>query len=555
MSIQASERRACSRVIAALVCCYSGLAFTATGPVSNCNVGYLQGFAPANTHLTAASVVAATATQPQYCRVDGTIDTVNNKALTFSVGLPTAWNDKFLMLAQGGFAGSAPNPASPLSAPGAPQPLAAGYATASNDTGHRGNTTGGGASTDASPFINHPDLIIDFGHRGNKVTVDAAKALINGYYQTPIKRSIFAGCSNGGRSTMIHSQRYPGDFDGYIVGAPAYDWPGIAYDFHHSNIAFFGKPGAWLPPAKVKLLSDAVLAACDGKDGVVDGLIEDPRRCTFNPRVLACPGADNGACLTPAQVDAVVTHSSDMRNSFGDLVSPRWLLNGDEGNATGMTIWKQGSTPPGTDASGLPAPVLPTIASPTTAQSTSFFFNIGIIGWQGFNDPNWNWRTFDLDKDPNYLVQLDGMTSAVDTNLMPAASRGAKFIFYHGWAEQALNPLRTIGYYDAVVDRYGKEKTDSFLRLFMVPGMQHCLGGTNATDRFDPIAELERWLDTGNAPNVMLASKVSNGVVVNRRPLCAYPKVAQYKYGINGPEAGFSPSDPRNFACVDPPAQ
>jgi len=540
------------RSLGSVMWAVTGVAFAATGPVSNCNVGYLQGFAPTNTHLTAASVVAATATQPQYCRVDGTIDTVNNTALTFSVGLPSAWNEKFLMLGQGGFAGSAPNPAAPLSAPGAPQPLAASYATASNDTGHRGNTAGiFGASVDASPFINHPDLIIDFGHRGNKVTVDAAKALIKGYYQTPIKRSIFAGCSNGGRSTMIHSQRYPDDFDGYIVGAPAYDWPGIAYDFQHSNNAFFGKVGAWLPPAKVKLLSDAVLAACDGKDGVVDGMIEDPRRCTFNPSALACPGADNGACLTPAQVDAVMTFASDMRNSYGDLVSPRWLLNGDEGNAAGMSIWKQGSTPPGTDASGLPAPVLPTIASSNTAQATSFFFNIGIIGWQGFNDPNWNWRTFNLDKDPNYLVQLDGMTSAVDTNLMPAVSRGAKFLFYHGWSDQALNPLRTIGYHDAVVSRYGKEKTDSFMRLFMVPGMQHCSGGTNATDSFDPIAELERWLDTGKAPNVMLASKVVGGVVTRTRPLCAYPKLAHYNPPASAASV-FGVDDAFYFSCVDP---
>ena len=314
----------------ALIGCISGVAVAATGPATNCNVGYLQGTVSSATHLSAASIVAATATTPEYCRVDGTIHTPTSQALTFAVGLPTSWNDKFVMLTQGGFAGAVPNPAGNSGVAASPPPLSKGYATASTDTGHRGG------AFDASFLIGRPDLSIDFGHRGNKLTVDTAKALMKGYYQADPKRSLLVGCSNGGRSTMIHSQRYPNDFDGYVVGAPAWDWPGmLGLDFHHSNASFFSNAGAWMSPAKVKLLSDAVLAACDLKDGVKDGLIEEPRACTFNPASLICTSGDSDSCLTVTQVAAVKKYAADMKNSHGDVLSPPWLLNGDE--AAGMT--------------------------------------------------------------------------------------------------------------------------------------------------------------------------------------------------------------------------
>jgi len=516
----------------------TGPAHALTANIANCTVPYLQSFAPSNTHLTSAAIINATSTLPMYCRVDGTIDTPNSTALTFSTGLPTVWNEKFVMLTQGGFAGNPPNPAGGSGTGGSPAPLAAGYATGSTDTGHRGG------SFDGSFSINHPDLIIDFGHRGNKVTVDASKALIAGYYQSAIKRSLLVGCSNGGRSTMIHAQRYPDDFDGYVVGAPAYAWPGmLGLDFHHSNLAWFSKAGSWLSPAKVKLLSDAVLAACDANDGLADAVIDDPRKCSFDVRTLQCRGADSDSCLTLPQIAAVQLYSSDLKNSYGDTVSPHWLLNGDE--VAGLTAWKLGANPPPIAANGRPEPLVPTIASPNTAQAFSFFFEYGSVGWQGFNDPNWYWRNFNLDKDLNYLAQVDGMTSALSTNLMPTVSHGAKFIFYHGWADQALNPLRTIMYYDDVVERFGKQHTDSFMRVFMVPGMQHCTGGTVATDRADYIGALEQWLDTGVAPTRIDAPHVQGGVTTRTRPLCAYPLVARF----TGPQ-GASTNDAANFSCV-----
>jgi feruloyl esterase len=476
----------------------------------------MQGYAPAGTTIDSADVVAATATVPQYCLVKGTTPTVNN-SITWAVGLPTAWNDKLYWGAQGGFAGSAPVPPA--------LGLQQGYVSGITDTGHRS------VGTDGSWALNSPDKVIDFGHRGIKASVDVGKAMVAGYYQSPIKRSIMASCSNGGRATMIHSQRYPKDFDGYVVTAPAFDWAGqVVVDFYHGSSSFFAKPGSWLPPAKIKLLSDAYLAACDASDGLVDGIVSDPRSCKIDPRLLQCAGGDGPACLTKDQTDAVVRFTSEMKNKFGEVVSPPWLLTGDEGNPAGIPAWKTGNTAPPVDANGAP--------KPPPSQAAGHGFMVGTLTGIVYNDANYDWRKFDVDNDENFLAQVQGSLSAVDTNLMPTVSRGAKFLFLHGWSDQALNPLRTIGYWDAVVARYGKEKTDSFLRLFLVPGMQHCGGGTNATSTYDALGVMEKWLDTGKAPDVMEASYVESGVKLRTRPLCAHPKVIRF--------AAY------NFFCVDP---
>ena len=510
----------------------SSLAVAATGPVSNCNVGALQGYAPAGTTVDSAEVVAATATVPQYCLVKGTTPTVNN-SITWAVGLPTAWNDKFYWGAQGGFAGGAPVPPA--------LGLQRGYVSGITDTGHRQ------VGIDGSWALNSPDKVIDFGHRGVKTSIDVGKTLVAGYYQSPIKRSIMASCSNGGRATMMQAQRYPKDFDGYIVTAPAFDWAGqVVVDFFHGSSSFFAKPGSWLPPAKVKVLADAYLGACDASDGVVDGLVADPRFCRIDPRSLQCPSGDGPGCLTQDQTEAVVRFTSEMKNSFGEVVSPPWLLTGDDANPGGVIAWKTGTTAPPVDANGVP--------NPPSSQAAGHGFMVGTLKGIVYNDANYDWRNFDVDYEENFLAQTQGYLSAVDTNLMPTVSRGAKLLFFHGWGDQALNPLRTIAYWDAVVARYGKEKTDSFLRLFFIPGMQHCGGGTIATSTYDALAEIEQWLDTGRAPDRIESSHVESGVVTRTRPLCAHPKVASYK-PPGSAAATWSINDSFYFACVDPLAE
>ena len=176
---------------------------------------------------------------------------------------------------------------------------------------------------------------------------------------------------------------------------------------------------------------------------------------------------------------------------------------------------------------------------------------VGTLTGIVYNNANYDWRKFDADNDENFLAQTQGALSATDTNLIPTVSRGGKFMIFHGWADQALNPLRTIAYWDAVVARYGKGKTDGFMRLFLVPGMQHCGGGTIATDTFDSLGEMERWLDTGRAPDRIEASKLTNGVVTRTRPLCAHPNVAKYK-PPGSAASTFNINDTFYFGCVDP---
>jgi hypothetical protein len=263
------------------------------------------------------------------------------------------------------------------------------------DTGHKGSPTAvGGAGRDPA-FVYDINKFTDHGHRANKVTVDATKALIAGYYQSEIKRSIFNGCSNGGRSVMINAERYPGQFDAYVVGAPFISETGSSLDWLHSERAYFRKTTSFLPADKLQLVGKAVLAGCDLDDGVADGVVGNPLACNFNPGALLC--------------------------------------------------------------------------------------------------------------------------------------NGAKFIFYQGWADPALNPMNLIDYRDAVVQRYGLETANSFMRVFMVPGMTHCSGGSASTDQFDlMMPAIEKWMDTGVAPEEVRASRVASGNVVRTRPLCAYPKYAHY---------------------------
>lgn len=240
---------------------------------------------------------------------------------------------------------------------------------------------------------------------------------------------------------------------------------------------------------------------------------------------------------------AVVRFTSDLKNKFGDVVSPGWGLSGDEGNAAGIPAWKTGTTAPPVDTNGVP--------NPPSTQAAGHGFMVGTLTGIVFNSANYDWRKLDVDNDQNFLEQTQGSLSAVDTNLMPTVSRGAKLLIFHGWSDQALNPLRTIAYWDAEVARYGKPKVDSFLRLFMVPGMQHCGGGTIATSTYDALAAMERWLDTGVAPDRIEAAHLESGVVTRTRPLCAHPNVARYKPPARA-AATFNINDSFYFGCAVP---
>lgn len=367
--------------------------------------------------------------------------------------------------------------------------------------------------------------------------------MIAGYYQSEIKRAIFNGCSNGGRSVMINAQRHPGQFDAYIVGAPFISETGSSLDWLHSERAFFRKTTSFMPADKLQVLGKAVLAACDADDGVVDGVVSNPLACKFDARVTLCNGANGPACLSQDQVEAVAFWNTDWKNQSGEVVSRRWLATGEEGTPSGTSLYQIGPNPASVDSNGVPYP--------TAGQNNGYSLMIGILGDMVNGNHEYDYRKLDVDTDLGFFAQVNGVLDATSTDLAAAAGKGAKFIFYQGWADPALNPLNLIDYRNAVVQRYGLEQADSFMRVFMVPGMTHCGGGSAATDQFDLMPALERWMDTGVAPEEVRASRVVSGSVVRTRPLCAFPKYARYKPPMDA-SSTFGIEDAFYFTCADP---
>jgi len=459
---------------------------------------------------------------PQFCRVVATAAPLVN----FEVWLPVAtWNGKFQGVGNGGMAGT-------ISYAAMAAALRRGYATASTDTGHVAKPV----PFDASWASGRRDLIEDFGHRALHVTTVNAKQIASAFYGTAPTHAYYVGCSKGGQQGLMEAQRYPGDFDGIIAGDPANDWTRFYAGAHlWYSLALLDDEQSYLPPGKLAALGDAVNAACDGLDGIEDGILQDPTVCAFDPGVLTCPAAeDNDDCLTPKQVTAIAKIWSGARNSAGELIFPG-LVPGGEAAAGGWSVW---------------------VTGPEPYRSLHWLGGEGFFRWFIFDDPDWDFRSFDFDRDLEYsLARVGSAVDAIDPDLRPFRDRNGKLIVYHGWSDPDISPLRTIDYYQSVVDVIAGERggvdrvsalraTADFFRLFMVPGMGHCRGGPGP-DEFDALTALEDWVEHGVAPESMIASKTIAGEVVRTRPLCVYPQVARYQ-GSGSTDAAA------NFSCAVP---
>jgi feruloyl esterase len=473
----------------------------------------LVGFSERNTTITSAQIVAATATGPEHCRVQGRVDTEIN----FTLGLPTNWNRKLYHAGGGGFVGSIP------SIDGG---LARGYASVATDTGHVGM---GVAALDGAWALNRLDRQINFGYRGIHVVTRAAKAIVREAYGRSPRYSYFEGCSNGGRQAMHEAQKYPHDFDGIIAGAPALDWTGLMAGFNWDSQAVRAAP---IPPEKLTLIAQAAVARCDAKDGLVDGLISDPLRCDFNPKTLQCRGADAPNCLTAGQVAAVKKVYSGPRNSRGKQLHPGFPPGAEDGGS-GWQTWISGPTAFGAPVNGNPL---------------QFTFQDHYMRFFVFSDPAYDSMTFDFDRDPRELRETGRFLDATDTNLSPLRRAGGKLIIWHGWSDHALMAEPSIQYYDDVVDPMGERKVESFVRLYLAAGMHHCAGGPGPNS-FDMLTQLENWVERDKAPKSVVATKYVNDVpaqgVARTRPLCPYPQTAQYK-------GRGSIDDAANFVCREP---
>ncbi len=465
---------------------------------------------------------------PAFCRVAGTIKPSPDSDIRFEVWMPSSgWNGKFQGVGNGGFAGS-------ISYAGLADAVAHGYATASTDTGHQ---AGG---TDASWALRHPEKIVDFGYRAVHETAVVAKAVITRYYGSAPSRSYFSSCSNGGRQALMEAQRYPADYDGIIAGAPANDWTHLLAGAGWDMKATMGQPASYISAAKLPAIEGAALNACDAADGVKDGVIEDPSRCRFDPGTLLCKGAESDACLTALQLTALRQIYAGPRDSKGRQVFPGYSPGG-EAEQGGWAAWITG-----------PAPEKALLF----AFGTQFYMNMV------FDNPGWQFRSFDVDRDTKAADdKLAGVLNATNADLSAFQKRGGKLILYHGWSDAAIPAASTTDYYQRVIARMGAKETSGFVRLYMAPGMQHCGGGSGADsfgqggtpsgDRFhDLAAALEAWVERGQAPAAIIATKYKAGTnrasgTLRTHPLCPYPQVARWK-------GSGSTDDGANFSCIAP---
>lgn len=462
---------------------------------------------------------------PAFCRVVATVKPTSDSDIKMEVWLPASgWNGKLQGIGNGGFAGLIDDMQLGMA-------VKAGYAATATDTGHKGSPI------DAAWALGHPEKIVDFGHRGIHEMTRVAKAVVQAYYQKPVQRSYFAGCSDGGREALMEAQRYPEDYDGILAGAPANYWTHLVSLAAYDTKKLTSESVNYIPSSKIPAIAAAVNAACDDKDGVKDGILNDPRQCKFDPATMQCKaGEDSDNCLTPPQVSSLQTLYAGMKDSKGRELFPGYLPGAEEGPG-GWSLW---------------------IVGPAPAKSLMSFFAHGYFADFVLDKPDWDNKTFNVETD---LKAADEKTAkaldAVDPDLKAFKARGGKLILYHGWNDPAIPALNTINCYQTILTKMGQKSTDSFVRLYMIPGVQHC-GGGPGPDAFGAVgdlkfndpehsvdAALEQWVEKGTAPGTIIASKYAGEDrhhAVMTRPLCVYPEAAKYK-GVG------DTNDAANFTC------
>ena len=469
-----------------------------TGTITQAQTVHAGAFTPPG----AADEGGAFRTLPAFCRVAATLKPSSDSDITVEVWMPVAgWNGKFQAVGNGAFNGTI-NYAAMRTA------LARGYATSSTDTGH----TGGGASW----ALGHPEKVVDFGWRAIHEMTMAAKRIIASHYERGPTFSYWNGCSAGGRQGMKAAQRFPEDFDGIIAGAPGLDWIARAAQAVRVAKVLESHDSARLTHTHRQLLHTAVVGKCDALDGVKDGLIENPERCAFDPGILECKDASGAACLSRAQVETA-------RMMYSSPINPktkRVIAGVVPGSELG---WSD-------------------LGWTTSARATGLDQFRFIV----FGDPGWTIRQFNFDSDIVRAEEADKETiDALDPNLQRFFDRGGKLLQYHGWSDPQISPSNSTQYYARVLEALGgSSKVHGSYRLFMAPGMGHC-GGGEGPNTFDMVSALEQWVEHGHAPDRIVASHSSTGLVDRTRPLCPYPQVAVYLGTGSTDEAA-------NFVCTAP---
>ena len=464
--------------------------------------------------IDSATFVAAAGNLPAHCDVRGVIA----PEARFAVKLPANWNERFYMVGGGGFAGQLS--LGPMNAG-----LQKGYATATTDTGHDSQKEPLGTFAERRPDNPHADRKrLDYAHLAVHNTAVLAKQLIRSYYGAAPKFSYWVGCSTGGRQGLMEAQRYPEDFDGYLIGAPVLKISHEGMRGIWNARAVSDGPGA-VPYDRLPLLADAVYRKCDERDGLRDGLIADPQQCDFDPLrdLPACPKDEPGAaCFTTAQRQGLKKVYDGVRTSRGARLYPG-QPPGAEIAVNGRSGW---------------------VGSIAGDGGMGLGFGETFMRFLAFEPQRgraWSWKQFDFDADPPKMAAFAKVIDATDPDLSRLLKRGGRIIQYHGWADALVNPQMSVEYYESVLRRMGARRTSQFYRLYMVPGMFHCAGGVGC-DRADWFAPLVDWVEKGVAPNAIVGARALPGQPAITRPHCPYPQVARYK-------GSGDPDKAENFAC------
>jgi len=441
---------------------------------------------------------------PDHCRITGMIP----PEILFEVNLPLAWNGRFYMYGNGGFAGQSPA----SKAPERNQALRHGFATAYTNTGHDAQRDPG-----ASFAYQNVQKVIDYSFRAVHLTAVHAKQLISEFYKREPSYSYWDGCSKGGRQGMMSAQRFPEDFDGIVAGAPAFDFTGTMLMYYWVTRVM---DGFSFSPEKVDFLAQQVYAKCDAIDGLEDGLITDPRRCDFDPakHLPVCAGPGDGSnCFTQDEISRLSDiYKGPQRN--GESIYPgappgaetRGLVIGPDGEEHSVSGW------------------LPWIVSTSgpTFQEIMVSSYLKYLAFERDN-PDYAWRDYSIDPLPEGLdPATPRLLDVKSTDMSRFRARGGKMVTYFGWADTAINPMPIVTYYESLQPAMNQDPHD-FYRLFMVPGMFHCRGGAGA-DQMDVMTTVIEWVETGKAPDSILGQHVVGGEVEFSRPQCPYPQVARY---------------------------
>lgn len=482
--------------------------------------------APLTVNSVMSGPVGSVTVKVPFCRVRGIIAPTADSNIGFEVWLPLRehWNGRYEGVGDGGFAGFPVYSAMGWGVEG-------GYAISATDAGHVG------LMSESQWAVGHPEKVQDLGWRSIHETALASKAIVEAFYGKPATHSYYAGCSTGGRQGLLEAQRFPQDYDGIAVGAPANYWPNLLASDAMIVKAVLNDPQGWVAPAKLEMINRASLAACKTSGG----LIEDPGSCGFKPEQLACKGGDSPTCLTGKEIATLNLIYTDLRDGKGNLVYPRWVP-GDE------SAWSVAKFGPG-DNRGFGAGMYP--------------FPTGFYGNLVYQNPTWTVRQFDLDRD--VAAAVDGPVgramAAENTDLSAFKQRGGKLIHYHGWHDPAISAGNSLRYYQAVAERFGgADATRTFYRLFLATGMEHCGGGPgpNAVGglfgsipptrdaEHDLVSALVHWVEEGVAPAEIIATHYRDNDpshdVDAQRPWCEYPAVARYT-------GHGDPKRPSSYSC------